>query len=121
MKVMTDEEIIRQHDQGVRARARIELRIVNQIIATAAEKGYRLKVREYEVDGTTEYDVKTAVFDLDLATLLVYDGHKRIGTVLLVFGNDGYDVISDYSDSTKIEAFLADANKLADDILEGRA
>ena len=37
-----------------------------------------------------------------------------LGWVWFVYGNDGYDVISDYTANEKIEALMVNVNKLAD-------
>lgn len=37
---------------------------------------------------------------------------KRLGNIFLVYGNDGYDVIADYSVS--LEAYLKDVNEYAE-------
>jgi len=39
---------------------------------------------------------------------------QRVGTVLLVYGNDGHDVICDHTDNDEMHCILAGANKLAD-------
>ncbi len=113
MEALTDHEIIRQHSPSVRGRAYIELQIVNELIAAAAKAGYALRVQEYEDDGETDYDVRSAIFNLDDAHVIVCDSVSGagIGWVRLVMGNDGYDVVSDYS--TNLEAFLASVNALS--------
>lgn len=123
MKEVTDEQIIMKHSKSVRPRARMELKIVNQIIASASEAGYTIRVyidrnalEEYQQPGS--YDVRSAIFDLDDATLTFHgpDG-ERTGWVYLVMGNDGYDVVSDYS--TNLETFLRPATALAERLENG--
>lgn len=111
---MTDEQIIHKHDTAARGRAYIELQIVNAFIAAAAEAGYELKIGEMDEVDMAEYanDFRTALFDLDDAHVNVFDGEKRAGWVYFVFGNDGYDCISDYS--TKLEEFLKPVMAVAD-------
>ena len=114
---MTDEEIINKHNPGVRARARLELQIVNKLIAVAHETGHTLRVMEYEEDneGELNYDVKMELFDLDEANVRIYDSAgKYVGRVYLVFGNDGFDLISDYT--LGAETFLQPVLKLADSL-----
>ena len=120
MKTTTDAEVLEHHDVAVRPRARMELKIVNQLLRSAKAAGYKLKVYEYEEDGETGYDVKAAIFNLDEARVEVYNAEdRRIGTILLVMGNDGYDVISDYT--TNLEGFLAECDALADELENGLA
>ncbi len=112
----TEEQIIARHDKGVRHRARMEMRIVNALIERAAETGHRLRVREYDDDGETTYDFREAVFNLDVAnvSLEVIETGKRWGWILLVFGNDGWDLVSDYTCS--LDDFLAPINALANQL-----
>jgi hypothetical protein len=117
MMKLTDEQILAKHSQSVRPRARMELKIVNRIIAEAKAKGYTLKVWDgYEEEGNTDYDVKTAIFDLDSARVEVFNGDKQwIGNILLVFGNDGYDLVSDYH--TSLDEFIAPVEELAEPVV----
>jgi len=110
---MTDEQIIMKHDQGVRPRARMELAIVNQFLADAERAGYRLKIQELEGDKGESYaSIRDALFDLDDAHVLIDDANgKPQGWVYFVFGNDGYDCISDYT--TNLEGFLAPCSQLS--------
>lgn len=116
--VQTEEQIIEaiidRHAPAVRHRARMEMRIVNALIERAAETGHRLHVRECEDDGMTDYDFRAEVFALDEAnvTLEVLATGKRWGWILLVFGNDGPDLISDYTCS--LDEFLAPINALSE-------
>ena len=115
MNALTDSEIIAKHSPDARARARIELAIVDKLIDSARDVGYRLKVAEYEEDGETDYDFKNAVFNLDDALVLVADGEgEQLGWIRLVFGNSGYDLVSDFAVS--LEDFLKPANDLADSL-----
>jgi hypothetical protein len=118
MYIQSDADIIKRHSISIRARARIELMIVKQLIASAEKAGYTLAVEEYEDEGETtgiDYDVRSAIFNLDDAHVSVIDRDgKYIGCVYLVLGNDGYDIISDYSDNDAINELLTECNALAD-------
>lgn len=111
---MTDNEIILKHDQGCRPRARMELAIVNALIGELARPGYTAKIDEYGNEPTT---LKDGLFNLDEAHLIVFKDGKKIGFVYLVFGNDGHDLISDYSVS--LEEFLKPVNEVADKLANG--
>jgi hypothetical protein len=114
MQVLTDIEIIAKHQPNCRARARMELAIVNKLIESADAAGHRLNVAEYEDDGEHDYDVKTALFNLDDAHVIVIDSDgDELGWIRLVFGN-GSDLVSDYT--VNLETFLAPANALADSL-----
>lgn len=113
MKAMTDQEILKKHDPGIRGRAYIELQIVNKLIGEAWTNSYHLILQDSDIKDYGN-DLKTALFDLDEATLVVRCklGQRKGGWIRLVFGNDGYDLISDYS--TSLEEFLKPVNDLAD-------
>jgi hypothetical protein len=115
-----DDQIIAKHDPSVRSRARLELQIVNKLIACAQTAGYKLEVDDGENDdracrwwnlGPAHF--KSALFNLDMVRVVVRDqeGCSK-GWALLVFGNSGWDLISDYT--TRLEEFLKPANDLAD-------
>lgn len=102
MKIETDEEILARHDPAVRARAKIELEIVHELIKRLRAAGYV----HFEVDdgGDDEEDVEGdqeivhAIFAVDEAYLLARrTANDRASKVFLVMGNSGYDVISDYT------------------------
>lgn len=106
-----DRKILTNHDPSVRTRALLELEVVHGIIDAAAKRGFHFRV-EGEKLTTSPEELIWQLFDLDDATLLVFDeGSKEIGWISLVFGNDGYDLISDYS--TNLESFLAPVNEMA--------
>lgn len=120
---ITDEVIITRHSYGARARARVELQIVNAIIARAAELGYTLRVfdgaEEYGRPGS--YDVKTAVFDLDRCCVVADKYGNDVGFIVLQRGSLGWDLVIDYGPvgtedgqpMTPMEDFIFPINKLA--------
>lgn len=114
---------------NVLARHRVETKIVVKLVDDILKAGYRIGVsleRGYDVEDmlmgeTDKLKIMETVFAGDDCHLfvqsakgpLVEDG-KVIseGWVYLVYGNDGYDVISDYS--VKLESLVKGANELAD-------
>lgn len=114
--MITDKEVLELHDVGCRSRCRMELKLVNKIIEDAAKAEYTIKIQEYEGEPTP--DIKKACFNLDEAFLKFYNKDKECkGWVLLVFGNSGYDLISDYS--VILEEFLKGAIELSDRLENG--
>ena len=111
-------------------RQKIEREIVTSFVQAALAKGYRLGVsleRGYDAgDGTllgsrNRTEIIEAVFDGDDAHVfvqpatgaLVEDGRVvSEGWVYVVLGNDGWDVISDYT--TNLEPLMQGANRLAE-------
>ena len=98
----------------------IEQQIIRRAVIDILGEGYNISL----YDGG-EFTVKRSI-DLDLilnATqttdgdmLKVYDGDELIGTVTLIYGNDGHDVIADYSLS--LEEVLKGASLLADELAD---
>jgi hypothetical protein len=108
--MLTDDEILAHHDASVQSRARKELQLVRKLIEIAKASGYDLlEEEEGEVD-----DLAAHLFNLDEANVLVYNGERYLGFVKLVFGNDGYDLICDYS--TILEEWLLPVNQLANEL-----
>lgn len=110
-----ERSIIDKYDRNVRGRAIIEMAIGNALIKSAGEFGYRLEVEGEDDDVSTPDALKLLLFNLDVATVLVFNGHgrKAIGWIQLVFGNGGYDLVSDYT--TNLEAMLAPVNAVAEE------
>jgi hypothetical protein len=99
---MTDKQILQYHDAAVMPRARIELRIVRRLLRELKREGYTVRID----DGgettivTDEGEALALLFNLDVASLYVDKaGSLARSWIYLVFGNDGWDVIADYSTS----------------------
>ena len=114
---------------SVKMRQEVEDKIVRQFVKDALAKGYLLAVsleRGYDIDemliaSDDENKIMEAAFAGDECHIFVQrkddlpveDGQVvSAGYVYCVFGNDGWDVISDYS--TNLEELLTEANKIAD-------
>lgn len=108
----------------------IEKRIVRRFVKDAIAKGYRLGVsleRGYDVEdmllGSSDVEkIMAEAFAGDEAHIFVQPGEGELvtgdgqvvseGWVFIVLGNDGYDVISDYT--VNLESLLTNANQLAE-------
>lgn len=120
--------------QNLAIRRAIEKQITECVIDTLLAAGYTVRVR---ADGpgfepaTTRDELLATCMDLDEAHLIVereettaadpelkIEPRKVRRMVVLVYGNDGYDLVADYSAS--LEATLAPVHALADAIEEGR-
>src|SRR5690349_14818120 len=114
---------------SVKMRQQIERKIVRRFINDALAAGYRLSVsleRGYDIEemvlGSTDrkqiMDLAFAgdechIFVVPATGPTVEDGQIiSIGWVYLVFGNDGWDVISDYT--TNLESLMSEALKISD-------
>jgi len=99
-------------------RQEMERAIAGRFAQTVIDAGLTISVDNGEyISLRKSSDVDAVIKDLmacDMDWLHVHDGEKRIGTLLLVYGNDGYDVICDYSVS--LEAYVKDADRLAEEL-----
>jgi hypothetical protein len=101
-------------------RIRIERQIARRTIKEALALGYTLGVYDGE-ETTLEYSadaskVLAAMLTTDDDHLLFYRNGVRIGWVRFVYGNDGYDVICDYT--TNLEEVMEKVNVLTDKLEE---
>lgn len=118
---------------NVKARQRVERSIARRFILDALRAGYVLSVYDGEEvtlkQSTSAKAILAAMFTVDDEYLLLSRPddpqpevtvgaffrptiHNVVGWVRFVYGNDGYDVISNYT--TNLETIMAGANKLAD-------
>jgi hypothetical protein len=99
-------------------RREIELAIARQVILDLLADGYSISLHDGEdivvSSSTVCTDILNAMFSVDEETLLVYTPEGNCRMVQFVYGNDGYDVVSDYSVS--LEKTLKNSRKLADQL-----
>lgn len=108
-------------DLSIKLRQGVERAIVSRIVDDLLARGYALSV-DYG-DGDPDYEVARsrdrsavlgALFACDEERLFVHrEGQERpFAWIFLVYGNDGWDVVSDYT--TNLEDDLKGATALAD-------
>lgn len=110
-----DETIILRHDVKCRHRARIELLVVRALITSLLAAGYDVSADDGEsdeVDGIPDKLI-TAIFAVDEAWIRTRKSGEKTSFVYLVFGNDGWDVISDYG--VNLEPIMAPLNQWIDE------
>lgn len=94
------DEILKHHNPAVRLRAELEYRVVNAVITHCQRAGFKLHSvawDEYTDTRTREAALKL-IFDLDECTLRFQRRpNGPLFGVFLVMGNDGWDVVSDYT------------------------
>ena len=109
----------------VKERQRIERRIVTAVIKSALAAGLSVDVDDGEewalIRSTDQSAILKALFTTDEEVVQFHNAAgERVGTVYFVYGNDGYDVISDHSAPTSrcgpdsLDPLLAEANKIAE-------
>lgn len=89
--------------------SKIEQTIVNAIVDSALSRGYSISVydgEEYALRRSTDKRaILDAVCSTDHDTLRFYNGDRKVGWVLLIWGN-GCDLISDWSDTDAMGELL---------------
>lgn len=108
-------------ETSVKNRIAVERRIVKACIAELLSHGFTLSIfnGEDETKPTTDshYLIRHAMLT-DEDWLNVHDKDKRIGWVRFVYGNDGWDVICDYT--TNLEDHLPVTLELTNKLEEAR-
>lgn len=104
----------------VKQRQAIEKRIVKHAVSDLLKAGYFLGVNDGEVETITRSNDKAAIlaamFTTDQDWLMVYESANapsRFGWISFVYGNDGWDVMSDYTTN------LDDVLKSTDELSQG--
>lgn len=90
----------------------VERDIVTRTVDALIADGYAVRESEDGNFSDSREDTLAVLFDLDSANVIASKGNGDSAWVVFVFGNDGYDVISDYSMS--LESVLAPINAYAD-------
>jgi hypothetical protein len=101
----------------VKMRQEVERKIAKALVVDALKTGFVVSVDNGEEESAKFDDVKSilnAMFLTDEERLYMWNptNGKMIGWVYLVYGNSGWDVISDYT--VNLEPIMAGANKIAD-------
>jgi hypothetical protein len=103
--------------KAVATRQEIERKVIRRAVQAFIAAGYT--VSHYDGARTTVKrsrkvaEVMAELHATDVEQLRMHDAEgKPVGSVVLVYGNDGYDVLSDYSPS--LEAVLAPVNAYAE-------
>ena len=103
-------------------RQAIERRIIERLVTDAIAAGFAVSVDdggETTVKRSRDLDeIMAAVMTTDEDYLYFHEGEGRSTNnwVHLVYGNDGWDVIADHSDNEAMNALVAGASALADQI-----
>lgn len=108
---------------AIRKRIAIEARIVKATVRSLLAAGYSLSVddggEEYAIKNSTSFKaIMDALLNTDEDRLIAAKDGKRLGWVFFVYGNDGWDVINDYS--IGLEPELTAVNQLSDRLAEVR-
>lgn len=103
----------------IQERQAIEREIVGAVVRAALDAGYEVAVDNGEEEFKPSADADTIMsrlFTVDEEYLRMYRNGVQAGWVLLVYGNDGYDVVCDYTTGAQsnMAPLMVEAEKLAD-------
>jgi hypothetical protein len=104
----------RNYSPALAKRIETEGKIANALVKAALASGYVVSVYDGEEwalkFSANRAEIMDAMFSTDGDVIAISAGpageRKRIGTVTLIYGNSGYDVISDYG-AADLDAFSA--------------
>ena len=102
-------------------RLKMEKRIGRAIVKSAINKGYSITIDngggwdgDFEIEKETNLaKAYKALGATDQDTVIFHKGPHKVGAVMLVYGNDGWDAISDYSISHEVWEILEPALDLS--------
>lgn len=109
-------------DAGIRVRMLIERAIVRQAVADILAAGLRITLTHEGDDSeavlATDLDfIMDQASACDLEGLVLYTAEgNRVGWVQMVYGNDGWDVLSD--NSTTVSPYLVGADALSQELAD---
>jgi len=105
---------------AVAKRQKVERSIARRLILDGLSMGYTIGVHNGEElvlnRSAKSKDILAAMFSVDEEKLYFYKDGWPCGWVFLVYGNDGWDVICDYT--VNLEPIMAGAHTLSEKILE---
>jgi hypothetical protein len=101
-------------------RQEVERKIAAAFINQALAAGFTISIDnggdedEETKPSNNQDEILAGMFQTDEEHLYVWNptNGKRVGWVFFVYGNDGWDVISDYS--VNMEPLMSEANKISD-------
>lgn len=129
IKTGFDQAIIDAEDSGHRDLARrikAEKRMCTALVSACLKRGYEISVSDGEDWPVKRSNDKPAILaalfstDEDVIVIRAKDGSKA-GWFRLIYGNDGYDVISDYSVTDPCEAIWNEVIRPLSDKIEQAA
>lgn len=101
---------------SVQMRIEVEKKVIRAFVDAAIADGCKISVNDGEETvlkhSTDVAAIEAAMMSTDEDRLFISKDGKKFGWVRCIYGNDGWDVISDYT--TNLEYLMTEANKVAD-------
>jgi len=106
---------------NVKTRQSIEKRIARKFVRIALAAGFAISLDnggdDFEFENSTNFrHIIGEMFATDDERLYLSKDGNRCGWVWFVYGNDGWDVICDYT--TNLEELMPEVEKLSDKLCE---
>lgn len=103
---------------SVGPRIMVERKIVSKVVKDALDAGFTVDVFNGEEtvikDSKDMAAILKEMFSVDDERLYFRKAGQRMGWVQLIYGNDGTDVIADYTATPAIEGIVAGATRMAE-------
>ena len=121
---MYNDEQLAKLDKSVARRIRVEQKIARKLIDIVLAKGYNISVNDGEEWVLLRSQSVKAICDAMMTTdedkwQIRRTDQMPVGKVWFVYGNDGYDVVSDYSDNPDMEEIMAELKVYVDKLEAG--
>ena len=107
-------------DHEIQARILVEYAVVSSLVDELLEQGCLISINDGDGialrKSTNRNAILSSIMSVDEEHLIVYHQTGRLGSIFLVYGNDGWDVVNDYSTSLEpcIPQTLALIDKLGE-------
>lgn len=92
-------------------RIQIERSIIGQLVDVLLSRGYNISVDnggdEYECRySINRHEIIGSLMATDHDTIRYYEGTRRLGWFVLVYGNDGWDVVADHLNNKRTNSIM---------------
>lgn len=116
----------RNYSPALARRILAEKKVCTALVNACLARGYAISVSDGEdwpvIRSTDKIAVLAALFSTDEDQIVIHDtAGVKAGWFLLIYGNDGYDVVSDFTANPVCDGIWEEVLRpLADTIAEGR-
>lgn len=116
----------RNYSPSLARRIEAERRMCTALVDECVDRGYVVSVSDGEEwvvkRSTDKAEIMAALFSTDEDQIVIRDmTMERVGWFRLIYGNDGHDVVSDYTANAVCEAIWTEVLRPLSDRIEGEA
>jgi len=99
-------------------RIKMERAIISRLVKDGLKLNYTVSVNDGEewclISSNSYKAIMDSIQSTDMDKIRFRNNGEIVGTFLMVYGNDGYDVISDYSDNELTNELIKGADSVSD-------